>query len=124
MAARRPDLSPVQQVALADDADQTSARIDDWRAADAAFREQRRQGLDRRLRINRDHVGRHHVHRAHCAPPYCSPIDIPRITRARLARARHPWNYDLSYISIAAQPGDWSRSSTGQPEGRCPDGPT
>jgi hypothetical protein len=42
VATRGADFGTVQQVALTDDADQTSTRIDDWGAADAAFRKQRR----------------------------------------------------------------------------------
>ena len=57
VATRGADFSTVQQVTLADDADQTSARIDDWGTADAVFRKQACQGLNRRIRINRNHVG-------------------------------------------------------------------
>jgi len=38
VATRGADFSTVQQVALTDDTDQTSARIDDRGAADAVFR--------------------------------------------------------------------------------------
>jgi hypothetical protein len=72
MAARGANFGAVQQVALTDDAHEAAVRIDHRGAADATFREQRGQALDRCFRINRDHVGRHHVHRAHCAPPNCS----------------------------------------------------
>ena len=69
MATRGADFGAVQQIALADDAHEATARIDHRGAADATFREQRGQALDRRIWINRDYVGRHYVHRAHSAPP-------------------------------------------------------
>src|SRR6516165_3198827 len=65
MAARRNDFGAVQQVTLADDAEETATRIDHRGTAHAAFREKRCHGLNRHIRIDRNHVGRHHVYRAH-----------------------------------------------------------
>src|SRR5580700_4581033 len=77
MAARGADFGPVQQIALADDTNKAAARVDHRGAADAAFRKQRCQGPDRRVRIDRDHISRHHVYRAHYAPP-----SVQRLTAA------------------------------------------
>src|SRR5271170_7385512 len=65
MATRCPDLGPVQEVAFTDDSEKLALCVDNRRTADPALREQHCQGLDRCIRINRDHVGRHHVNRAH-----------------------------------------------------------
>src|SRR5215475_7533680 len=89
VATRGADFSTVQQVTLADDADQTSARIDDWGTADAVFRKQACQGLNRRIRINRNHVGRHYIHCSHCLRIAYLPI-VNRTTFASVSASVEP----------------------------------
>src|SRR5580700_11287466 len=95
MAARGADFGPVQQIALADDTNKAAARVDHRGAADAAFRKQRCQGPDRRVRIDRDHISRHHVYRAHYAPPSVQRLTAaPRFVRgcgASLATFQPAW---------------------------------
>src|SRR5580704_10028632 len=72
MAVRGADFGAVQQVALADDADELAARINYRGAAYAPFREKRRQVPNGCARIDRNNIGCHHVHCAHRIPPCCS----------------------------------------------------
>ena len=56
----------MQEVALADDADQSAGSIDNGNPADGLLGKELCHGLDRRARIDRNHIRRHDIHRAHC----------------------------------------------------------
>src|ERR1700687_5494156 len=63
------EFGAMQQVTLADDSDHTASRIDDRGTADAPLRQQCRQILDCRVRVDGNHGWRHHVCCAHYYPP-------------------------------------------------------
>jgi len=56
----------MQEVALADDADQSAGSIDNGNPADRLLGKKLCHGLHGRARVDGNHIRRHDIHRAHC----------------------------------------------------------